>query len=519
VKDSAARVRAEPSPLPSSQARGEGIKACRELLVAWVLLTAALLVQLLGTRQLDLFRHGLWLDETITWLITNDASFPHAIAAVRGGVDTNPPTVYALLWPMARALGGLDEIGLHVFSFLSVTIALTGLCAICRRFFDPLPSALGALVAAAHPTVLGQALEARFYGAWLAATVWFAYAQMISGDSANRGATVGRCALGVMAATIHWFGAIAVAMIVVTDLIAHHNPSRLLLRRALPGICAMVALAACAPFYLGQRAGLTVVSWIDPLTLADIKRELTQALGPMTIVFVVVASFLARVIGWREDSAAAQDEVPKRFRELAPIASLLLFPIVIVIFSLLVQPALKERYIIVGIAPLAPLAAWLTARLSRIATMLILAGVFAIGAAELVAQGQSFRGKEDEWRRVLEAIDTAPDPLRPLIFKRRHELYPLLRLRPELLARSAMLDFDGQPSPDVTPLAQYERDMSRKVTRFYPQFRIAPLEELRKGGPIYVISPIQEQFELAALIRPYFNVEPRAEWIYDAKPK
>ena len=493
----------------------------RELLIAWVLLTAALVIQLLGTNQLDLFGHGLWLDETITWLITNDRSFGHALAAVHGGVDTNPPTMYLLLWPVARMVGGLNEVGLHTVSFLSVTLALAGLYAICRRCFDPLPSALGALVVGAHPTVLGQAYEARFYGAWLAATVWFAYGQVISGDSPQRRATIGRCVLGVLAATIHWFGAIAVAMILFTDLILHRRPAQLLIRRALPGVCAAVVLLACIPFYLGQRSGLTVPTWIDPLSLSDIKRELTQALGPMAIVFVVVAAFLARVIGWNDEAGKREPHQEPRvmLRELAPLASLLLFPVVIVIFSFVVQPALKERYIIVAIAPLAPLAAWLTARCGRIGLMLMLAGVFTIGAAELVAQGQSIRGKEDEWHRVLEAIDSAPDPHRPLVFKRRHELYPLLRLRPQLLERSAMLDFDGEPSAQITPLAQYERDMSRKVNRFYPQLRLAPIDELRKGGAIYVISPIQDQFELGALLRAYFDVEPRAEWIYEVKPK
>src|SRR3954451_15866352 len=112
------RVRADPSPLPSPGVRGKGVTA-RELLVVWLLLISSLLVQLLGTNQLDLFRHGLWLDETITWLITNDASFGHAIAAICGGVDANPPTIYALLWPVARVVGGLNEAGLHVVSFLS----------------------------------------------------------------------------------------------------------------------------------------------------------------------------------------------------------------------------------------------------------------------------------------------------------------------------------------------------------------------------------------------------------------
>jgi hypothetical protein len=484
-----------------------------------------LIIQLLGTHQLDLFTHGLWLDETITWLISNDPSFLHAMSAIRGGVDTNPPTLYLLLWPLARALGGLNELGLHVVSFVSVTLPLAGLYAICRRFFEPLPSAVGAMVVAAHPSVIGQAFEARFYGPWLAATVWFAYVQMSSGDSPNRSATIGRCVLAVVAATIHWFGAIAVAMIVGVDLIVHRNATRLLLRRALPGICALLALVACVPFFVGQRSGLTVPTWIDPVSLSDIKRELTLMLGPMSLVFVAMASFLATLMDWTiaSDGTAERDSSrPYVFpptRELAPLASLLLFPLVIVLFSLLVQPALKERYILVAAAPLAPVGAWLAARLARVALLLVLAGVFTIGAAELVGQAQSFHGKELEWQRVLAAIDTAPDPTRPILFKRRHELYPMLRLRPQLLERSAMLDFDGQPSEDVSPLAQYERDMSRKVSRFYPVLRVMPIDELYKSGrPFDVISPIQDQFELEALLGPRFTLEPR-RWLYEATPK
>src|SRR4051794_13261254 len=105
-------------------------------------LLLVVLAQMAAVKSFDVFHHPLWLDEYLTWSITNDPSFVHAMSAVRGGVDTNPPTLFLLLWPIAKVTGGLNEVGLRVFSLCSMLIAITGTYVMCRRFFPRLPSVI-----------------------------------------------------------------------------------------------------------------------------------------------------------------------------------------------------------------------------------------------------------------------------------------------------------------------------------------------------------------------------------------
>jgi len=44
-----------------------------------------------------MFTRRFWLDEYLTSLIVRDPSISHSIAAVKSGVDTNPPTYHLLL--------------------------------------------------------------------------------------------------------------------------------------------------------------------------------------------------------------------------------------------------------------------------------------------------------------------------------------------------------------------------------------------------------------------------------------
>src|SRR3954471_13302697 len=70
----------------------------QELAGAFVLFAMIAIIQLIGTRRLEVISHPLWLDETFTARIANDASFTHMIDAVKHGFDTNPPTLYLMYW-------------------------------------------------------------------------------------------------------------------------------------------------------------------------------------------------------------------------------------------------------------------------------------------------------------------------------------------------------------------------------------------------------------------------------------
>jgi hypothetical protein len=462
----------------------------RELGLFAIILFAIILTQLALSRTFDLFTHPLWLDESITWLLTNDPSFAHAMAAVRGGVDTNPPTLYLVLWPLARLTGGLNEVGLRVVSLASVWLAVVGAYAICRRFFDRTSSVIGALALWAHPLVMAHAFEARFYGPWLALAVWYAYVRLDARDDETRAHLALRAALAVALATIHWFGILSLALIEAGDVLVQR---RVRFRKLLPAACGFAAVLACVPFLLGQRADLSAKTWIDPPTLSAAKKLFVFLFGTPAMILVVAAFWLGKLTPSTvtPDFGAldrAGEDRAEGLRILLPFSSLLLVFPALVAFSYVMQPALIDRYFIVALAPLCAIAAaMLRDAPSWLKRSMVLALVI-IGAAELIGPARSSRGLRQELEKTLAEIDSAehdrPDVL--VVFERRHEMYPLvLRLRPQLSARAWLLDVGDEQ--DVKPMAGYERDMNRKVARVYPSLRLISMDELRRRGQPFTI--------------------------------
>jgi hypothetical protein len=209
---------------------------------------------------LKLIWHPLWLDECLTHVIVNDSSFGHSMSALRGGVDTNPPLLYLMLRPLKWVVGTIGVVELRVFAGCAMILALLGMYAICRRYFDLAASWVGVLALLAHPAIVEQTLEARGYGVLLAATAWFGYSMLLSESS--RRALVAACTFAVVASTVHWLGILAIGLISLVDVIVHRGAWR----RLIPLACAGLAALGCAPFLLGQRANLTIPTWLEPLS-------------------------------------------------------------------------------------------------------------------------------------------------------------------------------------------------------------------------------------------------------------
>jgi uncharacterized membrane protein len=231
-------------------------------LLGLTLLAAA---QLIAARCTDLLSHPLWLDEVITARLVNDPSFTHMFKALASGVDTQPPVFYLLVWPIARVAGSLDNVALRAISLGSVLLGMVGAYAICRRYFGRTASAIAMLALWAHPMVIDQAFQARFYGPWLALTIWFCYLQL-GADGETRAHRVARWIIAILAATMHYFGAISVGLIMLTDLLVHRR-----FKRIIPGIAALAAILLCAVLVFQQRRGLSVPTWIEPLSASQIK--------------------------------------------------------------------------------------------------------------------------------------------------------------------------------------------------------------------------------------------------------
>ncbi|HVT89702.1 MAG TPA: glycosyltransferase family 39 protein [Tepidisphaeraceae bacterium] len=459
-----------------------------ELISIFVALAAVALLQLTVTRCFDLFYHPLWLDEVFTSRMANDPSFAHLFRALAHGFDTNPPTLYLMLWPIARMLDVIDNSHLRLFAMLWMLFGMTGLYAICRRFFTRGPCIVAVLAVWAHPLIIDQGFEARFYAPWLALTVWFCYLQMLATDDEPKPRLIARYVLGILATAIHYFGAIAMFMIAAADFLIHRK-----IKRIIPSLLGMLAIIACLPLMRGQRANLSIPTWIEPSTASDIRDDIVAIFGAPSFILVLLLMWSASLLRGRETS----DHQPRGdLRELLPMSSLILLPLALIVFSKVIQPALVLRYLILAIVPMAPMFASLIQRSGRLAINMAILSLIALGAITIINKSHATRGLDTEFATAIAEIDRRVPPDGLIIFKRRREMYPILQIRPDLASRSAQLDFDDAVLPNVSRMSQYERDMGRKGQEIYSDLKMMKTDELSKLSRFFVVTPIDEYKEL-----------------------
>ena len=102
-----------PMPNPSSQARW----APAELALVATALLSVIALQLVVARPDHLLTRPPWLDECMTSMLVNDPSFRHVIAAVRGGVENNPPAFYACFCGLQVCVVGSQDVAKALKAF------------------------------------------------------------------------------------------------------------------------------------------------------------------------------------------------------------------------------------------------------------------------------------------------------------------------------------------------------------------------------------------------------------------
>jgi hypothetical protein len=371
-----------------------------------------------------------------------------------------------------------------------------GVYVACRAVVGPSRAFIGGLAVAAHPATLVLTWQARMYGTWFAAAAWFC-AYTVHAHGASRWRIAGGCALAALLATAHWFGLPVLLIVSVTAIAQAWRRRASLSAHILPLVAGCVTLLVCAPLLAGQRAALTVPTWLEPITRTDVALAFRQMFGVAPLLVVLgfaAARFVAR--DW--------SDVRRAVRRVAPVLWLLAFPFVLVLFSLLVQPSLLERYLIPTIVPIGTVAA-LTAPSSATLHGRI---VTAAGAVLLVAiSSLELRGLRavtaPSDARIARAIAVAErhavgDSV-PVVFARRFEDYPVVQERPRLAGRVALLDFDGAPQ-GVSRFALFERDLGRAVAKYYPPYRLINARDLARRGPFVVVTNPADEVELRRIL-------------------
>ena len=128
-----------------------------------VLILLSVVVVLSGTVSLH---RPLWMDEVHSWILITDVDAAHSLRALSDGADYNPP-VYFLFARMLDLLpGGVTEFSLRLLSAGIMTTAIVFTCLTLMRSFSPGTSLIAVIPIAAHPLVVDQFAEVRFYPLW-----------------------------------------------------------------------------------------------------------------------------------------------------------------------------------------------------------------------------------------------------------------------------------------------------------------------------------------------------------------
>jgi hypothetical protein len=161
-------------------------------------------------------------------------------------------------------------------------------------------------------------------------------------------------------------------------------------------------------------------------------------------------------------------------------------PLVIVLLSWTVQPALVVRYAVTGVLGFGAVFAILLSRCGpRLQQLLV------------VVSGVLFplavRSCSQQWREIDQARDALVTQLQrlpadgPIVFEDRTVSMPVLHLHPELHGRCALADFtDNQLSADSN-LRIVQRDVGRQIFKWYPAYSMRMLDSLDDEPRFYVV--------------------------------
>jgi hypothetical protein len=427
----------------------------RELLwVAAALGLGIALLALLGGGVL--WTRPFWTDEICCTLypVLGASSPLEVIARIAAPEDYAPPLLHLIVWSVGRLMGGITPVVLRSISLFCVSAALVSVYAALRRRFDRVPSVAGALAVASHALVLSNAFEGRFYGPWLLFAAGFAWSLSIRHP---RRRDIAVAVFSVALVTIHWFGVLSLGLMCFGVLASHGRRWRDGLRLIAPSAVGLIALVACVPMVVSQRATTTGVLWVPELS--------TGQVGAMVRLFVlstvpVVAAILLVVDGLRDEtsqpSAAAGIREALQDSSVAALTSLALMPLTLIVVSVVLQPSLVGRYATVTAlwwAPLAALAVATLGRAGRVVAALFLVLIVVLGVRRIVAERRDFANYVTANQA---AFERAKSMNLPVVFQSVHLIYPVAGLQ-RAERRALFLDIPDSMIVAMTPQTRLER--------------------------------------------------------------
>lgn len=447
--------------------------------------TALVLIQLAAAGALGLTERQPWMDEIHTLELVHDADVGHMMGALADGADFNPPGYFLFARAVTDFAGSKSLLTLRTISLLCV---ISGLVAIAMMLMRRVRFAVAVAVVAglwSHTLLIDQSIEARFYAPWFAALAWFCF--FVERERHSVFSVVSLCLLAVTVCGVHYFGIISLVL-VLAGRICREPKSAARISIWLPAAVGMATIASCYPFYIGQRAALSVPTWISPPDVEHIQSFL-NSVAPLTILLIGVLTAIAGGLISRAESPSQSKPAQADWSPLIEMSSpsfLMLFPLVLIVFSYCVQPSLVPRYSLVMLIGCAPLLAWLLHHV-RWQMLLSVAGCFLVlGIIRTTGLKQQL-SELDRSRDELITLLESRAPNQPVVFENRIDAFPLVWLAGDKAKHWFLMDFADEALKEPSNIRTVQRDVARRFTLWYPRYKLAKIDHLHLRDEFFVV--------------------------------
>lgn len=465
-----------------------------------------------------LFNSPLLIDEHHTVLLAEKGSFFRSMADLAAGSDFNPPLLYILERAIGRLSGGITPVSLRVTSFVIVWLVLVVVWSALRRLLSPSAAFVGSFSVWSNNMVVDPGLQGRFYAPWLlfdAMVLW-----SLGWDEDREVSRRRDLALAVSSAlvcTIHYFGIFSLSLIAIGAAVWIARTRRSY-RRLLPMIAGPIALAACIPFFLGQRSALTVKTWIAPLSPHQIREMLETylAAGPLVVAFGLLLGW----IGWRIVRRTFSASSFRAVVTSLPFLALLLMPLTLLVISVFVQPSMQLRYAIPASLAWAPIVGFAARPLGWPGKLSLVGVLFFFSIKALDAGAAGLASYRAHIRAETLSVTPFLDSGLTLMVPRRSSLYPLADAtrRPSQLVYPDFTDSVARSRRFPASMV-VDRDVARVHQRRYGFPTLESIDARHRRSDLYFLVPSYGTSYILSLLFPDDDVNLVASRVYRVRAR
>ena len=465
-----------------------------------------------------LFTWPFWLDEYHTLFVAERGSLARSMSDLAAGADFNPPLLYVIDRLISSVTGGLTPVSMRIESFVTIWLALVVVFVTLRRILSPSAAFIGAFAVWSHELTVVYAFVGRFYGPWLllaALTVWSIGLDAERDTSRKR--DIALAVSSVLVCTIHYFGIFSLVLMALgaAAWILGNGKS---LRRLAPMLAGPAALALCTPFYLGQRAALTVKTWIPNVA----PYQLREMLGVFALRGPLVVCAVALVVsaGWSFYRSRRLPSLPWRSLTALPLLALLAMPLMVYAISLFVQPFMKDRYAIVAVLGWAVIAGFAATTLPRPGKAILLGVLFLYSIKVLSARVAQVKTAQMTIEAEAASVKPYLDAGLSVVVPKRFSLYPLAAATSQP-TRLLYPDFTDSTAHARRFSAEMilERDVARVHHRLYGFPSLFAVDAPRGSADIYVLLPIGVGTDVLPVWFPAEQIREVAPGMYRLTPR